>query len=62
MNITLPEQLYKEAVTPRQRLRELSRLKLTEKDDFIAQVRLAKARAYQLYLENKERFDGAQDE
>jgi hypothetical protein len=39
-------------LTPRQRLRELSRRKLTDGDDFIAQVRLAKARAYQLYLDN----------
>jgi hypothetical protein len=44
-------------LTPRQGLRELSQHKLTDGGDFIAQVRLAKARAYQLYLDNEEWFD-----
>jgi hypothetical protein len=47
----------RQQLTPRQRLRELSRRKLTDSDDFIAEVRLAKARAYQLYLDNEEWFE-----
>ena len=44
-------------LTPRQRLRELSRRKLSDGGDFITEIRLAKARAYQLYLDNEEWFD-----
>lgn len=44
-------------LAPRQQLRELSRRKLPDGGDFITEVRLAKARAYQLYLDNEEWFD-----
>ena len=44
-------------LTPRQRLRELSRRKLTIGEDSVDQIRLAKARAYQRYLDNEEWFE-----